>query len=79
MALINILKALTRRLKLSFSPYSRGRKSLGTISEESLGRYCAGGYHPVRIGDVFNQGKYKIIRKLGYGLYSTVWLAFDSE
>lgn len=79
MALLNIFKALKRRLRLPLSHSSRGRKSLGTISEESLGRYCAGGYHPVRIGDVFNQGKYKIIRKLGYGLYSTVWLAFDSE
>ncbi|GAB0137903.1 hypothetical protein EsDP_00006156 [Epichloe bromicola] len=79
MALMNILKALTRRLKLPFSHSSRGRSSLGTISEESLSRYCAGGYHPVRIGDVFNQGRYKIIRKLGYGVYSTVWLAFDSE
>lgn len=50
-----------------------------TISEESLARYCKGGYHPVRIGDTFNHGKYKVVRKLGYGVYSTVWLAFDSR
>lgn len=48
------------------------------ISEESLGRYCPGGYHPVRIGDIFNDGKYKVLRKLGYGVYSTVWLAHDN-
>ncbi|KAG6032239.1 hypothetical protein E4U41_007279 [Claviceps citrina] len=50
-----------------------------SISEESLDRYCIGGYHPVKIGDSFNHGKYKIISKLGYGLYSTVWLALDLE
>lgn len=48
------------------------------FSEESLARYCQGGYHPVRIGDVFADGRYKVLRKLGYGFYSTVWLAFDS-
>jgi serine/threonine-protein kinase SRPK3 len=31
----------------------------------------------VRIGDVFNNGKYRVLRKLGYGIYSTVWLARD--
>lgn len=33
----------------------------------------------MRIGDLFNDGKYKIVSKLGYGVYSTVWLAFDLE
>ena len=48
------------------------------FSEESLARYCKGGYHPVRIGDVFANGRNKVLCKLGYGVYSTVWLAFDS-
>ncbi|KAI3319512.1 kinase-like protein [Xylariaceae sp. AK1471] len=48
------------------------------FSEENLARYCQGGYHPVRIGDVFANGRYKVLCKLGYGVYSTVWLAFDS-
>ncbi|KAL4940078.1 hypothetical protein BDV06DRAFT_213778 [Aspergillus oleicola] len=39
--------------------------------------YRPGGYHPVVLGDVFNDGQYKIIRKLGEGSYSTVWLARD--
>ncbi len=47
------------------------------FSEEDFYRYCPGGYHPVRIGDVFNNAKYKVLRKLGYGVYSTVWLARD--
>ena len=36
--------------------------------------YCKGGYHPVKIGDVYNE-KYEIISKLGWGEFSTVWLA----
>ncbi|RAL13843.1 serine protein kinase [Aspergillus homomorphus CBS 101889] len=39
--------------------------------------YRPGGYHPVVLGDVFNNGQYKVIRKLGEGSYSTVWLARD--
>jgi non-specific serine/threonine protein kinase len=38
--------------------------------------YRPGGYHPVVLGDVFNH-QYKVIRKLGEGSYSTVWLAHD--
>ncbi|KAJ5142556.1 uncharacterized protein N7515_001343 [Penicillium bovifimosum] len=40
--------------------------------------YRPGGYHPVVLGDVFN-GQYKVIRKLGQGSYSTVWLACDMK
>ncbi|KAJ4138727.1 hypothetical protein NW768_002594 [Fusarium equiseti] len=39
--------------------------------------YHPGGYHPVHLGDAFNDGQYKVIRKLGEGSYSTVWLARD--
>ena len=46
---------------------------------ENLERYCVGGYHPVRIGDVLSKGHYHIIHKLGYGSYSTVWLARDMK
>ncbi|XP_028968296.1 SRSF protein kinase 3 [Galendromus occidentalis] len=38
--------------------------------------YCKGGYHLVRIGDVFH-GRYHVIRKLGWGHFSTVWLCWD--
>lgn len=43
---------------------------------ESLERYCAGGYHPVRIGDRLHN-RYQIIHKLGFGTYSTAWLSLD--
>lgn len=38
--------------------------------------YCKGGYHPVKIGDLFNN-RYHVIRKLGWGHFSTVWLCWD--
>ncbi len=47
-----------------------------TVAAEDPDRYCAGGYHPVRLGDVYND-RYQVLRKLGFGLYSTVWLARD--
>ncbi|KAJ4075453.1 hypothetical protein NW761_013279 [Fusarium oxysporum] len=38
--------------------------------------YHPGGYHPVHLGDVI-QERYHIMRKVGWGQYSTVWLAVD--
>ena len=40
--------------------------------------YRKGGYHPVSLGDVF-RGRYKVLRKLGWGHFSTVWLVLDME
>lgn len=44
---------------------------------ESFKGYVTGGYHPVHLGDEPATGRYRIIHKLGYGAYSTVWLARD--
>ena len=43
-----------------------------------IDNFCVvvGGYHPVKIGDLYN-GKYHVIRKLGWGHFSTVWLCWD--
>lgn len=43
---------------------------------ESLEKYKPGGYHPIMIGDTLNE-RYRILDKLGFGGYSTVWLARD--
>lgn len=40
--------------------------------------YRVGGYHPVRIGDTFNNDRYRVLQKLGWGHFSTVWLCYDS-
>ncbi|KAL7423508.1 hypothetical protein Q5752_001088 [Cryptotrichosporon argae] len=51
--------------------------SVLTEDEEDLEDYRPGGYHPVSLGDEFNNGRYTIVRKLGWGHFSTVWLARD--
>ncbi|XP_015203838.2 SRSF protein kinase 3 isoform X1 [Lepisosteus oculatus] len=47
-----------------------------TKKQEDPSEYCYGGYHPVTIGDTFN-GRYRVLRKLGWGYFSTVWLCLD--
>uniref|UniRef100_A0AAQ6A0E9 non-specific serine/threonine protein kinase n=1 Tax=Amphiprion ocellaris TaxID=80972 RepID=A0AAQ6A0E9_AMPOC len=46
--------------------------------QEDPNDYCKGGYHHVKVGDLYN-GKYHVIRKLGWGHFSTVWLAWDIQ
>lgn len=46
--------------------------------QENPSDYCVGGYHPVQIGDVFNN-HYYVIRKLGWGYFSTVWLCWNTR
>ena len=46
-----------------------------TILEGNI-KYLIKRYHPVHIGEVL-MGRYVIIQKLGWGHFSTVWLARD--
>jgi serine/threonine protein kinase len=41
--------------------------------------YRRGGYHPIQIGDQLKDDRYIILRKLGWGHFSTVWLCWDQE
>lgn len=45
---------------------------------EPLEDYRPGGYHPVKTSEILN-GRFKIIRKLGWGMYSTVWMGEDID
>ena len=44
---------------------------------ERIERYQPGGYHPAKIGDIMHQ-RYQVVDKLGFGGYSTIWLARDT-
>lgn len=47
--------------------------------EEDLNDYVPGGYHTCFIGENYKNGKYTLVRKLGWGHFSTVWLARDND
>jgi serine/threonine-protein kinase SRPK3 len=44
---------------------------------EDIEKYEPSGFHPVHLGEMYDDGRYKIIHKLGSGGFSTVWLAYD--
>jgi len=46
--------------------------------EEGMEKYRTGRFHPVRVGELYDS-KYKVLRKLGYGQYSTVWLVRNEQ
>lgn len=85
------LSNIYRHLRLKPSPQSASTTSyyLSTRSQteyeynwidgaEDLDKYRPGGYHPVMIGDTLH-GRYHIVDKLGFGGYSTIWLARDTR
>lgn len=43
---------------------------------ERLDDYRPRGYHPIKMGDYLHE-RYRVVHKLGYGAYSTTWLAQD--
>ncbi|KAI3654641.1 hypothetical protein MP228_000021 [Amoeboaphelidium protococcarum] len=47
--------------------------------EEDAADYKHGGYHPVQLGDQYSNGQYAVLRKLGWGHFSTVWLCKDQK
>lgn len=67
---------------------SRAMSSAGTGGEswdieynwisgvEALEGYQPGGYHPITIGNILHN-RYQVVDKLGFGGYSTIWLARD--
>ncbi|KAI8331584.1 kinase-like domain-containing protein [Chlamydoabsidia padenii] len=55
-------------------------ESNGPLSdEEDINDYKRGGYHRVQVGDTFHDGRYVIEAKMGWGYFSTVWLAMDTK
>ncbi|PGG99297.1 CMGC/SRPK protein kinase [Helicocarpus griseus UAMH5409] len=69
------------RLQLSKLPHPGPRRTFSStiphLVNEEPSLYGEGGFHPISLGDTFDAGRYEVLRKLGYGQYSTVWLARD--
>ncbi|KAK9758714.1 Protein kinase domain [Popillia japonica] len=49
-----------------------------SVEQECATEYCFGGYKSTEIGEVLGN-RYEVIRKLGFGHFSTVWLCKDKE
>ncbi|KAI9612384.1 hypothetical protein KEM48_004115 [Puccinia striiformis f. sp. tritici PST-130] len=61
------------------SPADPPQENVAVEDEEKPSDYDKGGYHPVRVGERFNHDRYLVVRKLGWGHFSTVWLAHDQQ
>ncbi|KZV62660.1 kinase-like protein [Peniophora sp. CONT] len=50
-------------------------------SGEAIAEYRPGGFHPITIGMIICSAKsrYRVIQKLGFGAYNTVWLVEDLD
>ncbi|KAI9317767.1 kinase-like domain-containing protein [Dichotomocladium elegans] len=72
-----------RDMTLSPLPPARhGSSASGGFTEEEEEDpkdYKKGGYHHVKVGDLYKDGQYKVVRKLGWGHFSTVWLVLDQK
>ncbi|KAL7359747.1 protein kinase [Histoplasma ohiense] len=73
--------ATTRRRMDSITPYASPKtyapvEYMPLEDIEKPGRYRPGGYHPIAIGNCLS-GRYDVVHKLGFGAYSTTWLARD--
>jgi len=53
---------------------TEGFESDDDNENEDLPDYKVNGYHPVHLGEIIDS-KYVILKKLGWGHFSTVWLA----
>ncbi|KAI5081546.1 hypothetical protein GOP47_0001289 [Adiantum capillus-veneris] len=58
---------------------TEGSSGYSESEDEGADDYRRGGYHAVKLGDTFKNGRYMVQRKLGWGHFSTVWLALDVQ
>ena len=80
------LKNVSRLLRVSKSMFTHSDYSkmdqplhISTVEAEPLHRYRRGGYYPAALGEYLKSGRYKVLYKLGWGGYSTVWAARDQR
>jgi len=70
----------TRSSRSNRSSRSRSVSGSGSDSDaEDSADYCRGGYHRASPGDALKSGRYRLLTRLGWGHFSTVWLAWDAS
>lgn len=63
--------------ELDDNPTNGLRVEGAPFSLEQVYDYEPGGHHPVQLGDIFDDGRYRVLHKLGSGGYANVWLSRD--
>lgn len=76
--LVCVSRRQTRGTHQDIAPQNSALRFAFIEEGEPPERYRPGGYHPLSIGDILHQ-RYHIVHKLGFGSYSTTWLAKDSQ
>lgn len=78
--IVDMRSACRFRRAFSAATSSRGSREENWDAEEPLSGYdpATNGYLPVGIGDTLGS-RYKTVRKIGWGVYSTVWIAEDTR
>mmetsp|Transcript_9890 Transcript_9890/g.36869 ORF Transcript_9890/g.36869 Transcript_9890/m.36869 type:complete len:534 (-) Transcript_9890:25-1626(-) len=73
------LQKLKKRFNIS-AGVNAPSDSISNLDCEAQHEYCPGGYCPVHPQKQYgHRDRYRIISKLGWGCFSTVWLAFDYD
>ncbi|KAF2008655.1 kinase-like protein [Aaosphaeria arxii CBS 175.79] len=49
------------------------------LEDHYIPSYVTGGLHPVLMGDLFKDGRYKVVNMVGVGSFSNVWAARDTH
>ena len=72
-------------MRISFRPITSRSPTLPRYKRtclenvEDVEEYRPGGFHPIKLGDLYHNDRYRILHKLGFGGFSTVWLARDEQ
>lgn len=60
----------------STTEITSAQEDYSDTQQERKSEYRKGGYHPVTEGELYNS-RYRVVKKLGWGYFSTVWLCWD--
>lgn len=76
---VRSLKPSLLRPILSRASHNRPSRLAGRTEEPlEIPAHEGYGYYPARIGECLSDGRYDVVRKLGWGRDANVWLAKDT-